>query len=201
MKNKAIVKVSPKAMAKMVGLVMAAPEEIGWHGSVTREGERTFRIDDIYCFPQYVSGGSTTTDYCEYQMWKYTGVPLDIKMAMHGHSHVNMPVFRSGRDARYQHSMMTDVSEDGFYIFIILNKRLDTNIMIYDKLTNNVWTTQERNVRIEIEKGPRPDVSEFVAEAMSLVHPLSELPPQPDDYVDGDEFNFEKEWEVTWTSP
>lgn len=137
--EKPVVIVSETAQAKMKALVDRCPDEIAWHGTVTRDIEtNSYRIEDIFVFPQVVTGTTATGEDGAYEMWVATQ-PNEIfdHLRFHGHSHVNMGVIPSAVDLNYQEAL-TDTVRD-FYIFAIYNKKEDFNIWIYDKEHNLLY--------------------------------------------------------------
>ncbi len=104
---------------------------------VTRDVEKQeYYIYDILVFPQINSPTSTTTDEKTFAEWQ-TNLILDMNfpienLRMHGHSHVNMNVFSSGIDDKYQEDILAKVDNGDYYIFLIMNKKMEICIFIYD---------------------------------------------------------------------
>lgn len=119
---------------KMFALVDSCANEIQWHGKITKRKNGVFVLEDIFCYPQYVSVASVTTDDREY--WKYicTEVPERMKpITMHGHSHVYLKTFRSGRDMEYQEGIASGLHDDEYFFFLIANKHHDLSAFYWDK--------------------------------------------------------------------
>lgn len=125
-----------EAMKKMDALIEECSDEIGWYGTVVREGEKRFIIKDIFLMPQTVTGATVTTDDAEYAAWNQS---LDDdtfnSMRFYGHSHVNMGCFPSTTDSTHYSNMVQNLRD--FYIFGIFNKRGAHWFNIYD-VENNV---------------------------------------------------------------
>ena len=118
----AIVWLTQEAYRKIVALVMEFPDEIGWHGTVSRSGDNEFIITDIFVYPQEVTGSTVNTDQQAYTEWLYE---LDDetfgKIRMQGHSHVNMGVSPSGVDDKHRQKILDQLEKNMFYIFMVWN--------------------------------------------------------------------------------
>lgn len=129
--------INAEAYMKMLELVNQSATECAWHGLVKRNiKENKYYIYDILVYPQINSATSTTTDEDAFAKWQ-TDLILDPNfpiedLRMHGHSHVNMNVFSSGIDDKYQEDLLTKVDNDDYYIFLIMNKKMEICIFIYD---------------------------------------------------------------------
>jgi hypothetical protein len=89
----AILWMSPVAYAKTLALVNMFSDEVAWHGSVTRTGKNEFIIEDIFVYPQEVTGSTVSTDQEGYSKWLYEFDDDTFNtIRMQGHSHVNMGV-------------------------------------------------------------------------------------------------------------
>ena len=49
--NKAVVKFTPTALARMISLVSIVDKEVGWHGYGRKLGKGEYLIEDIYLYP------------------------------------------------------------------------------------------------------------------------------------------------------
>ena len=159
------------AWLKMNALVDSFEKEVAWHCVAERwEGENEYIISDILVYPQTVTGVTVDMETEEYARWVENGIISGDDRFFHlhgqGHSHVNMGVSPSGTDLEHQQTILHDVREDGFYIFMIWNKRADRSIWIYDLQKNKVFETKDITVKtIEEENG----VVAFLREARKLV--------------------------------
>lgn len=145
----AVVYLTPAAYAKTIALVTTFSREVGWHGTVSKVGEKEYLIEDIYVYPQMVSGFTTNTDQSQYTEWLYSFQDdLFSKMRMQGHSHVNMQVTPSQIDLEHREKILGQLEQDMFYIFMIWNKSLEINTLIYDLAANILYENEDITVRI-----------------------------------------------------
>lgn len=127
---KAVVKMTPSAMARMISLVSIVDKEVGWHGYGRKLSKGEYLIEDIFLYPQVTTGATIRTDDERYgafdQKLLLEGSPKFLQKCFHGHSHVNMATFPSGVDTDLQEDIieMLDDSER-FYIFLIINKKME----------------------------------------------------------------------------
>jgi hypothetical protein len=175
---KATVVIEAEPYAQMLYLVGSTDKEIAWHGTVTKDPETaTYTVSSVELFPQTVSGASVTTDQQEYQKWLLEEVP-DEKFAalrFHGHSHVNMGVTPSGTDTNYEADLLENLPQDGFYIFLIMNKRTETYVEIYDKDIGTYYGNSD----IEIKTGfdaLKAEVAKRVKPSVPVTHSSSYVP-------------------------
>ena len=135
--KKPILKIEAGTYMRMLELINQSSVECSWHGLVHRDLEaNTYYVYDILVFPQINSSTSTTTDEKAFAAWQ-TNLILDPNfpienLRLHGHSHVNMNVFSSGIDDKYQEDLLTKVDNGDYYIFLIMNKKMEICIFIYD---------------------------------------------------------------------
>lgn len=146
---KPTVKFTEEAEKKMWALVTNCSSEIGWHGLVERNGT-TFTIYDILVYPQEVTSATITADEKLFSDWiqGYIEKPTDEfeHMRMHGHSHVNMACSPSGVDTNLQMDTLATLTEDDYYIFMIVNKKKDMWIQIYDNKTGIVYEKDDISI-------------------------------------------------------
>lgn len=135
--NKPTLIIPAEIYVTMLELVNQSSVECSWHGLVDRDiDNNTYTIYDILVFPQINSPTATTTDEDEFAKWQ-TELIIDPEfpiedLRMHGHSHVNMNVFSSGVDDQYQEDLLAKVEDGDYYIFLIMNKKMEMCIFIYD---------------------------------------------------------------------
>ena len=167
-KNKEKIKVglTTKAYIKMKMLVANTSEECAWKGYVTHPTKNLYLIKDIYVYPQKYRGLHVESDDEKYPMWcaKLAHENPDVynHLRFQGHSHVNASVSPSSTDLNYYKETISEIEENDFYIFMILNKsgdmwinvfdkkkniryeKTDIEVYIYEKDTNfNVWTEEQ----------------------------------------------------------
>ena len=158
------------AWAKMKSLVMDSDKEIAWHG-IAKRGDNPnkdeYIISDILVYPQEVTGATVNTDQAEYQDWLYSQ-PDEVfnNIRMQGHSHVNMSTSPSGVDTSLYERILEQLDEDMFYIFIILNKRDEKTVKIYDIAKNILFETNDIDLVI-LDDGYA--IHKFIEEAHTLV--------------------------------
>jgi len=129
---------TPLAFQKMWHFVDICSQEVGWLGSVEREG-RNFIITDVFMFEQEVTGTTTSLDEAgqtklmENFLAQENGTELYNSIRFWGHSHVNMGTTPSGQDE----TTMKEFEENGCAWFIrgIFNKRgrAQFDIFLYDE--------------------------------------------------------------------
>lgn len=138
---------------QMLELINQSDVECSWHGLVDRNlRENSYLIYDILVFPQINSATATTTDEKEFAEWQ-TKLIIDPEfpiedLRMHGHSHVNMNVFSSGVDDQYQKDLLAKVEDGDYYIFLIMNKKMEMCIFIYDFEQQILFEKNDIDLRI-----------------------------------------------------
>lgn len=164
--KKASLEVSVIAKKKMQALVDKFSKEVAWHGIAKKEKDGDYIIEDIIVYPQKVTGATVTTDQEKYQMWLYEQ-PDEVfqNLRMQGHSHVNMGVTPSSVDETYYAGIVDQLKDDDFYIFLIMNKKGDIFVNIYDKESNTVYEDKDVTVFFDEEE----EMEKFASEAETLV--------------------------------
>lgn len=149
-KDKVIINIRTDAWLKMWSLVSSESGEIGWHGTVKRISNKLFEITDILVYPQSVTGVTVQTDDVRYGDWLHKDLTDDQinDLRFHGHSHVNMAVTPSNVDTTWYNQILQSLLKDDFYIFVILNKREDMFIEIYDLATNTIY--EKKDIKINV---------------------------------------------------
>ena len=164
--SSAVVWITPEAYKKIVSLVTEFSDEVAWHGTVSRSGEDGFLIEDIFVYPQEVTGSTVNTDQEAYTQWLYG---LDDKtfsaLRMQGHSHVNMSVSPSGVDDRHRQQILDQLEGGMFYIFMVWNKSLSIHTLIYDMERNILY--EDKDVEVKLLGGEGMD--DFLADAKEKV--------------------------------
>lgn len=133
-----IVEYTPHAKAIIDYLVANNSQEVGWLGTVEREGHR-FIIDQIYVPSQEVSSVETLIDHnAMTDLWEeiFSSGGDPGKLIYWGHSHVNMGVSPSGQDEYQVRRFLR-----GCPIFIrgIYNKAGASKVDVYD-MDNRIVT-------------------------------------------------------------
>lgn len=163
--RKATLYFSCLAWLKMNALVQEFEKEVAWHGVAKRgddESKDDYIVTDILVYPQTVSGASVEMDTDTYQKWLCENFEDErfANIRLQGHSHVNMGVSPSGVDLSHQSEILTQLTDDMFYIFVIWNKRGDKNIKIYDIKKNVMFETNDIEVHV---------IDDFMAQAKEMV--------------------------------
>lgn len=165
-KSKAKLTITSDAYLKMSMLVQSTDKEVAWHGIIERDPEDKFNfiLKDIFLFPQKVTAATVVTDDDKYAEWVMS---LDDetfnKCRFHGHSHVNMAVNPSSTDMTYRADMLGQFN-DGFYVFLIINKKEDVSGQIYDFDNNILFDTSEIDFVLggDMLKQLKEDTKKFV---------------------------------------
>ena len=170
--QKARIFFTPMAYLKMVTLINSFDIEVAWHG-VGRRYEETgvegdFLIEDIVVYPQTVTSTTVEMDEGEYAQWIMDNIEDERfnHIIMQGHSHVNMGTSPSGVDLQHQESILAQLTDDMFYIFLIWNKKLETNTRIYD-LENNIYYDDKDISYHLVDDGD--NLNQFITDAKEIV--------------------------------
>ena len=165
-KSGATVLLTPLAYRKIVALVTEFTDEVGWHGTVSRINDTEFVVEDIFVYPQNVTGSTVNTDQEEYSKWLYEQ-PDEVftKLKMQGHSHVNMGVSPSTVDENHRAKILEQLDSDMFYIFQIWNKSLSVHTLIYDMKSNILYENKDVEVKLIFDVG----IDDFMVDAKSKV--------------------------------
>ncbi len=145
------------AYLKMITLVDSTTDEIGWHGVVERDGHR-FKVTDILVYPQIVTGSNIRTDQEAYNTW-LMAQPDEIfnNIRYQGHSHVNFSVtpsdFGPGSDIHLYENILQTLRKTDYYIFMIINKRREVFVMIYDMSQNIVFEKEDITIYVMLSNG------------------------------------------------
>lgn len=147
--KKALVLISPKAWVKMFMLVDSFTTEVQWHCSAKKLKDGVYEIMDVVVFPQIVTNATVDVESIKYQQWMFD-LPDEIydNLNCHCHSHVEMATNPSSTDIQYQQDMINDMREDGFYIFLICNRRRSVHARVYDLESNTLYENTDTTVLI-----------------------------------------------------
>lgn len=150
--EKPTLNITAEAYVKMLELIRQSSVEISWHALVEKQSSGSFYLYDILVFPQINSATSTTTDDEDFAKWQMELIankefPYE-DLRCHGHSHVNMNVFSSGIDDQYQHDLIAKVEDGDYYIFLIMNKKMEICAFIYDFDKQIMFETKDINIKI-----------------------------------------------------
>lgn len=136
-KEPAVLLFTNEAMVKMMTLVMKCQLEVGWQGIVEKRGPGKYLVRDIFTYPQVTSAANIWIDDLRFGIWQskmcVNNPDRFDSIRFHGHSHVNMSTFASAVDRELQEYWTEALQENQFYIFLIVNKRLDSWCKIVDR--------------------------------------------------------------------
>ena len=169
--DRAVLRFTEQAYLKMTALVSNFEKEVAWHCVVNRgEEENEYVVSDILVYPQTVSGVHVDMDVDEYVEWINKGIEDGDDRFFHlhgqGHSHVNMAVSPSPTDLDHQKEILKDIRDNGFYVFMIWNKKDDHNIWIYDIQKNKMFENKDITLLIDEEDN---GISKFLRAARQIV--------------------------------
>jgi len=180
--RKARVLFTPTAWIKMVTLLDMFDKEVGWYGVADRLGDEEkdeYLISDIIVYPQSVTAATVEMDDPEdLARWRIEHLEDDrfLSLRMHGHSHVRMGTSPSGVDLDHQKTILEQMSDDGFYIFMIYNKSLSKTVKIYDLKKNIMFGDKDITVGFYTEG---ESLEEFREEARKQVKEQTWKPAAP----------------------
>ena len=174
-KEKATLYFTELAYLKMKMLVDSSSKEVAWHGLVKRHQQEAnaFVVYDILIYPQKVTGVTVETDQEEYQDW-LMGHDDDTfnNIRLQGHSHVYMSTTPSSVDMELYEGIVSQLTDDMFYIFIILNKKGEKTIQIYDFMSNLVFDTEDVFMEVIDDN---TGVKKFIENAKGMIKAESKI--------------------------
>lgn len=202
--EKPVLYITSDAYVSMFEMVRQSPLEISWHGLVQKLSPSEYLIYDTLMFPQINSATATTTDETDFAEWQ-TNLIMDEEfpiehLRMHGHSHVNMNVFSSGVDDQYQKDILTMVKDGDFYIFLILNKKMEMCVLLYDMAQHILFETADIEIEILSEVNSRDIRSDVAADIKELCTTKSyrSAKPKPLGKPTVSDLALDEEEEVSW---
>ena len=170
--GKAEVIFSAIAYSKLICMVMHDNREVAVHGSVNRciaqdPANAGFYVDDIYIYPQEVT--TATVEASDAYGYWVARQPDDIfnRMRFQAHSHVSMGVTPSGVDQTFYQKLMVEVQD--FYIFLIINKRMEVWCEIYDIENNVLYETADVTTNVAFSDVVGDDSCGFTKTLKELV--------------------------------
>lgn len=140
---------TPEAYCKMTTLIKGCEKEIAWHGTVEQTEDGNYIITDILMYPQEITGATVTSNDEKYPMWLMQQ-PDEVfnKIRFQGHSHVNFGATPSATDLTLYNNMLQTLSNEDFYIFMIMNKKAETWIQIYNLAENVIYENNDIEVAV-----------------------------------------------------
>lgn len=148
--KKPTVYINDTAYLKMMLYVRDTDTEIAWHGTVIRNLEENYYyIEDVFLYPQKVTGTTVQTDQDKYNAWmENLEDNIYNNLRFQGHSHVNMGTTPSGTDLTYYNDILQVLPKTDFYIFAIMNKSGSLNMFVYDLAQNIIFDKEDLNIKI-----------------------------------------------------
>jgi len=121
-------------LIEMLKLVMTEKQEVGARFLVESPEAGQYYIYKMMVYPQTVGPAIVTTDEREMTRWEDRLTDAEFNsMRMHFHSHVDMAVNPSSVDIDHQTKIVQQLKDNDYYIFLIINKKLECHWDIYDK--------------------------------------------------------------------
>lgn len=154
------------AWVKQFALVGCVEKEIAWHGAVDKvkdeAGNVAYIVSDIMVYPQSTSAAYVDMDVEGYTNWliNHAQEPSFQKMHMQAHSHVNMSTGPSNTDLTHQKDLLKSVPDNGFYIFMIWNKKNERTCWIYDYEDDCLY--ENSDISIDIMNSENVLLSQYV---------------------------------------
>lgn len=168
--RKAELRFTEVAWYKMQALVRECDKEVGWHGIARRleePGKDAYLIEDIFVYPQMVTGATIMTNQAGYEEWlKELPDEAFNNMRMQGHSHVNMGVSPSATDISLYDRTLQQAEDTAFQVFLIWNKRNEHYIKIYDMAKNVLFENGDITISVIPEEN---GLERFVSDAKKMI--------------------------------
>ena len=164
------------AWAKTFALARGADTtECAINGFVFRSGN-DFLIEEVSVYPQVVQPAFVTDDDARYVEWLLE-IPEEKanRIRFQAHSHVNMGVTPSKTDDDTWFDTAS-MSPD-YYIFMIVNKRGEFSIFLYDNETNTIYDKEDLVIDI-VDDGGMPLTMWYATECAHMLRKpsLTEIP-------------------------
>jgi len=152
--HKCTVCYTQKAWFKTIMLIETQQDEVGWYGLCYRDKEDStvFRVEDIFVYPQKVTGTTVTPDAAEEAAWlnEFDDETFN-HLRCHVHSHVTMGVTPSAVDQKFRDDRLSQLRDDDFMVFQIMNKRGEISSAVYDFAENIFYETEDVSTVVECE--------------------------------------------------
>jgi hypothetical protein len=163
------------AYLQMLQLVLKSSKEIAWHSTVIRNDANSYTITKCLLYPQTVTGATVTTDQDKYNEW-LQNLDDDVfnSLRCQAHSHVNMGVTPSVVDMNFYEDLVASLPDNSYYIFLVMNKSQDIYALIYDKVTNMLYTKEDIDVIVLDNEDEHliEDINTSITEFVSEHHPM-----------------------------
>ena len=122
----ASIEFSTKAYFKTISYLTFCDKEVGWYGLIERgKKDNEFFVSDIFLYPQFVTAASVRSPQKEFAKWQDGFSAEDFKkLRFFCHSHANMVPTPSGYDLEVQQEITSQLHDDQFFVFMIMNKSM-----------------------------------------------------------------------------
>lgn len=137
---------------KLQSLITASDKEIGFHALIKRQNSHNFLIYDILVYPQTVTAVTVNVDDVERDKWQQELTDEQFNnMRCQIHSHVNMGVTPSHIDIEQYDEIINLMKNytDGFYLFMIFNKKWEFFANLYDFSKNAIYHTNDLKIVVK----------------------------------------------------
>ena len=143
--------ISALAFAKMLLMVMIPRGEIAWHAEIERVSGTVYKVSEVHLFKQFASSTYVCVNPTEYAIW-LSSQPKKVlkKLNSHWHSHVEKGTTPSEIDfkSRWRQYSQLMSAGTGFYLYAIMNKSGDIDIMLYDADAHCAYTREDCDIVI-----------------------------------------------------
>lgn len=163
-KHECIIRYTAPAWFKTVMLIDTQQDEVGWYGLCYRDEQNPalFHVKDIFVYPQKVTGTTVTPDAAEEAAWlnEFDNETFN-HLRCHVHSHVHMGVTPSAVDQQFRDDRLSQLRDDDFMVFQIMNKKGDVSSAVYDFRENIFY--EDKDVITEVDCDDMDVWKSFVA--------------------------------------
>lgn len=154
---------SSEAQLKIDALVAASKIEVAWHMVISKMDTLSYLVEDILVYPQIAQPTYVESNDAKYNDWLNS---LDddtfFKLRGQGHSHVHMNVGPSGTDIALYSDMLTQIKDH--YLFMIVNKRGDTEFFFYDIERNMLYYKEDMIITSEADAWAYTQLNQHIIE-------------------------------------
>lgn len=158
---------TPLAWLKITELVAEYTTEVAAHGTVEVTEEGDYIVTDILVYPQTIAAATVESIDEEYGPWiSKLGRDTIRKLRFQFHSHVHFATSPSAKDMQYYSSMISQI--DDYYIFMIINKKSDVYMVVYDKEQGVIY--EDKDMAYGILTGEDQVLKEWLEEASENTH-------------------------------
>lgn len=165
----------PIAWQKMKAMVDYTSTECALEGTVYINEDGEYIIEDVFAYPQTVTSTTVEMDVDRYVDWLNT---LNDEAINHKrfqmHSHVNMGVTPSSTDTEHYSKYLENVTD--FMIFMIMNKKGEYNIWLYDVASGLMYDKDSLDVGILFDN-ETSDYDWYCEDVVKQIHKPTQAKP------------------------